>query len=57
MDTNSFILALRRFIARHRRDNGSNFIGAEKEQEKCINEMVKKRIGDFLLEKRADWIA
>ena len=62
MDTDSFILALRRFIARRgnirsiRCDNGSNFIGAEKELEKCMNEMDNKRIGDFLLEKRADWI-
>ena len=45
MDTDSFILALQRFIARRgnirsiRCDNGSNFIGAEKELEKCINEM------------------
>ena len=29
---------------------------AEKELEKCMNEMDIKRIGDFLLEKRADWI-
>ena len=62
MDTDSFILALWRFIARRgnirsiRCDNGSNFIGAEKELEKCMNEMDNKRIGDFLLEKRADWI-
>ena len=62
MATDSFILALRCFIARRgsirsvRCDNGSNFIGAEKELEKCMNEMDNKRIGDFLLEKRADWI-
>ena len=63
MDTDSFILALRRFIARRgnirsiRWDNGSNFVGAENKLEKCMNEMDNKKIGDFLLEKRADWIA
>ena len=62
MDTVLFILALRRFIARHdnirsiRCDNGSNFIGAEKELKKCMNEVENKRIGDFLLRKRADCI-
>ena len=62
MNSDSFILALRRFIARLgdirsiRCDNGSNFIGAEKELEKCMNKMDNKTIGDFLLEKRADWI-
>ena len=62
IDTDLFILAPRHFIARRgnirsiRCDNGSNFIGAEKELEKCMNEMDNKRIGDFLLEKRADWI-
>ena len=62
MDTNSFSLALQRFIARRSNiisiqcDNGSNFIGPEKELKKCMNEMDNKRIGDFLLEKSADWI-
>ena len=62
MDTDSFILALWHFIARHGNirsiqcDNRSNFTRAEKELEKCMNEMDNKRIKDFLLEKRADWI-
>ena len=62
MDTNSFILALQHFIARSGNirsvqcGNGSNFVGAEKELEKCMNEMDNKRIGDLLPEKRADWI-
>ena len=38
-------------------DNGSNFIGVEKELEKGMNEIGNKRIGDFLLEKRADSVA
>ena len=62
MDTDLFILAPWHFIARPGSirsiwcDNGSNFVGAEKELEKCMNEMGNKRIGGFLLEKRADWI-
>ena len=62
MDIDSFILAIRRFVARRgdirsiRCDNVSNVIGAEKELEEWMNEMDNKRIGDFLLEKRADWI-
>ena len=62
MDNNSFILALQRFIASRgnitsiRCGDGSNFVGAEKELKKCLNEMNNKRIGDFLLEKRADCI-
>ena len=54
MDTNSFILTFWCFMARYGNirsiqcDNGSNFIGAEKELKKCMNEMDNKTIGDFL---------
>ena len=50
MDTDLFILALRRFIARRgnirsiRCDKESNFIGAEKKLEKSMNKMDNKRI-------------
>ena len=50
MDTDLFILALRRFIARRgnirsiRCDNEINFIGTEKKLEKSMNEMDNKRI-------------
>ena len=60
MDNNSFILALWHSIGRGfnvrplQCDNGSNFVGVEKELEKHMNEMDNKRIGDFLLEKRTD---
>ena len=63
IDTDLFILALRRFIATRGKirsiqcDNGNNFIGTEKELEKCLNELNNKRIRDFLQEKRVDWIA
>ena len=62
MDTNSFILALQCFIARHgiirsiRCDNGSNFTGAEKTLGKSMKEMDNKRIADILLEKRTGCI-
>ena len=60
MDTDSFILALRRFIARRgnvrliRSDNGSNFVGAQKELK--ISSLDNKRIGDFLRSQDADWV-
>ena len=62
MDTDSFILALRRFIGRRgnikiiRRDNGSNFVGAERELAKCWKEVNQKKVGEFMLQKSADWI-
>ena len=61
MDTDSFILALRRFIARRgnvrlvRSDNGSNFIGAQRELK--IQPLDDKKIGEFLRTHDADWIA
>ena len=45
MDTDSFILALRRFIARRDNvrnigcDSGNNFVGAERELAKSIEDM------------------
>ena len=48
--SNSFILSLRGFIAsggyvkNFRSDNGTNFIGAEKELKAAINEIVEKRL-------------
>ena len=61
-DTDSFILALRRFIARRgvvrsiRSDNGGNFIGASNELEKAYKEMDHDRIKSFLLTKQCDMI-
>lgn len=54
METDSFILALRRLIARRgnirtiRCDNGTNFIGAEKGLKKAFLEMDKDRVCYFL---------
>jgi hypothetical protein len=62
MDTDSFILALRRFIGRRgpvrsiRSDNGGNFVGAEAELKKALQEMDHKKIAAYLLKQSCDWI-
>ena len=54
LETDAFILALRRFIARRghirllRCDNGSNFNGAEAELRKAWNEMDQDKVSTFL---------
>ena len=63
MSADSFIQGLRRFLARRgfvksiRSDNGTNFVGAETELRKGWDEMDHKKVSDFLLSKRCDWIA
>ena len=58
--TDSFILALRRFIARRdnvrsiRCDNGSNFVGAESELAKSFEEMDHRQIKHFMLNRKTD---
>ena len=62
MDTDSFILALRRFLDRRgpvrsiQSDNGGNFVGAEEELKKALKEMDHNRIRTSLLEHSCDWI-
>ena len=62
METDSFILALRRFVARRgnvrtiRCDNGSNFVGAERELAKSMEEINHSKIQRFMLNQNADWI-
>ena len=62
MDTDSFILALRRFIVRRdnvrniRCDNGNNFFGAETELTKSMEQMNHSKIQRFMLNQNADWI-
>ncbi|KAL2083669.1 hypothetical protein ACEWY4_021442 [Coilia grayii] len=52
LDTDSFINALRRFVARRgqvqelRSDNGTNFVGAERELKRAIEEWNQERISD-----------
>jgi hypothetical protein len=62
MDTDSFIQALRRFIGRRgpvrsiRSDNGTNFVGAENELQKAMEELDQLTISNFLLSLGADWV-
>ena len=62
MNTDSFILALRRFIARRgndrsiRCDNGSNFVGAERELAKSFEEMDHRKIKRFMFNQKTEWI-
>ena len=62
LETDSFFLALRQFIARRGNvrliwcDNGGNFVGAKNELAKCIKEMDYNKITEFLLKQNAEWI-
>ena len=61
MDTDSFLLALRRFISRRGRpkalysDNGSNFVGAERQLVESLREWNQTRIVDELSQKGIEW--
>ena len=62
LDNDSFILALRRLIARRGNvqsiysENGSNLIGAERELRKAYGEMDDDKIQSFMQEHGGDWI-
>ena len=62
METDSFIQALRRLTGRRgnirtiRSDNGSNFVGAEKELLKAFQQMHHNKIKFFLQNNGSDWI-
>ena len=53
LETDSFICALRRFVARRgpvrqmRSDCGTNFLGAEKELKQALEEMDHKRLQEI----------
>lgn len=61
LDTDSFINALRRFMARRgqvlelRSDNVTNFIGAERELRTSIEQWNQSKIHDALLQKGIKW--
>ena len=62
MDTESFINALRRFIARRRRpeeirsDNGGNFVKGEKELREAVQQWNQGQIHGHLLQHDIKWI-
>ncbi len=62
LDTDSFLLALRRFVARRgpvvqiRCDNGTNFVGAERELRDALAEMQRKDIHQQLLKRHIEWV-
>ena len=61
LDTESFINALRRFVARRglpeemRSDNGGNFVRGERELREAINSWNQSQIHDFLLQRNVKW--
>ena len=61
LDTGSFINALRRFIARRgqvtvmRSDNGTNFVGAERELKASIDNWNLSQIQKEMLQNHVDW--
>lgn len=62
LDTDSFILALRRFLSRRgpirsiRSDNDGNFASVEQDMKRAVEKMDHDRIRTFLLEHSCDWI-
>jgi len=61
LDTSSFINALQRFICRRnqpvmiRSDNGSNFVGAERELSTALQQWNQTRIAEFLRQREIVW--
>ena len=61
LDTDSYINALRRFIARRgqvkkiRSDNGTNFVGAERELKQSLQQWNLSQIQSAMLQKNIDW--
>ncbi len=62
LETDSFLNALRRFLARRgpirviRCDQGTNLVGARNELKEALKEMNKNKVKDFLLQNECDWI-
>ena len=62
LDTDSFIHALRRFIARRgkpeiiRSDNGTNFHGGDRELRSALSEWNQQKINAFTSEREIEWI-
>ena len=62
LDTDSFIHSLRRFLARRgpvtqiRSDNGTNFIGAQRELRAALDEMKDDVVKRMLMKQNIQWI-
>ena len=62
LNTDSFLMALRRFVARRgqvkiiRSDNATNFTSGERELRESINAWNQSKIHDTLLQKNIKWI-
>ncbi|XP_023819257.1 uncharacterized protein LOC111948793 [Oryzias latipes] len=62
LDTDSFLNALQRFIARRgepkeiRSDNGTNFVGGLRELRQAVAEWNQRKIADHLLQSNIKWI-
>ena len=61
LETDSFIMALRRMMARRGKprniysDNGTNFVGAERELTECLDGLDQAKISDTLSQDRIQW--
>ena len=61
LDASSFINALQRFVCRQgnvkdiRCDNGTNFVGAERELRETIRLLNQQKIANFLLSQEIEW--
>ena len=61
LDTSSMIMSLRRFIGRRGKprhiysDNGTNFVGADRELGECVKNWDHQQIADALLEFDTQW--
>ena len=61
LSTDHFIMALKRFIEWRSRpqgmfsDNGSNFVGANDEQRKCLKQLDEETIQNFCALKEIEW--
>lgn len=62
LETDSFIMCLRRFIARRGNpqvlysDNGTNFVGANRELKQCIENLNQDQINNELSQKGIKWV-
>ena len=61
LSTDHFIMALKRFIERRGRpqrifsDNGTNFVGANKELLRCLKQLNEEKVQNFCAPKETEW--